>query len=101
VVTVFFALELQGALTGGNIAAQRSAQDILVGRLAIAFYGGTLAIGLAVPLVLTVSATSASAVVMATVGLASAVGDFSMKLATVRAGIYVPLVSPSRRYRRT
>jgi hypothetical protein len=34
---------------------------------------------------------------MAVIGLASAAGDFFMKLTTVRAGVYLPLVLPARR----
>jgi len=91
VVTLLFLLELHGALFGGNAAARRAAQDILVGRLAMAFYGGTLAVGLIVPLALIGSSNPESPMIIAIVGLASAAGDFFMKLATVRAGVYLPL----------
>jgi formate-dependent nitrite reductase membrane component NrfD len=92
VVMVLFALEIQGALTGGNAAARRSVREMLTGRVAVYFYGGTLVLGLLVPLAL-VSGKLApmSLPVLAAVGLLSALGDFFMKYTTIRAGIYFPL----------
>ena len=43
-VVAFFALEMHGAWTGGNAAAKHSVQQLFAGRMAIAFYGGTLAL---------------------------------------------------------
>ena len=40
IVAVFFALELQGAWAGGNVAARRSVREYLAGRVAVFFYGG-------------------------------------------------------------
>ncbi|MCC6887276.1 MAG: polysulfide reductase NrfD [Hyphomicrobiales bacterium] len=99
-VVVLFAIELQGAWTGGNAAARRSAQEMLSGRVAIYFYGGTLLLGLLVPLAL-VSGRLAplSLAVLAAVGLLSALGDFFMKYTTIRAGIYQPLRAPVARSR--
>ena len=97
-VIVLFALEIQGALTSGNAAAQRSVREMLAGRVAGYFYGGTLVLGLLVPLVL-VSGKLAplSFAVLAAVGLFSALGDFFMKYTTIRAGIYAPLkLRPAR-----
>jgi formate-dependent nitrite reductase membrane component NrfD len=97
-VVVLFALEMQGALTGGNAAARNSAREMLAGRFAGYFYGGTLLLGLFVPLVL-VSGKLAplNVAVLAAVGLFSALGDFFMKYTTIRAGIYVPLkLRPAR-----
>jgi formate-dependent nitrite reductase membrane component NrfD len=99
IVALFFVLELQGAWSGGDVAARWSVRDILAGRLALVFYGGTLVLGLVVPLALLAATTAASPAVMALIGLASAAGDFFMKLATVRAGVYRPLVLPARRQR--
>jgi formate-dependent nitrite reductase membrane component NrfD len=96
-VTLFYALELQGAIAGGNVAARHSAEDILSGRLALVFYGGTLVLGLVVPLLLLTMSVTMSPAVMAAIGLASVAGDFFMKLSTVRAGVYLPLVLPARR----
>jgi len=100
VVALLFLLEIHGALFGGNVAARRSAQDILIGRLAMAFYGGTLAIGLIVPLTLIGSSDAESPMILAIIGLTSAAGDFFMKLATVRAGVYLPLTAAPRHQRR-
>lgn len=100
IVALFFALEMQGALAGGNAAARRSARDILAGRVALIFYGGTLALGLIVPALLLSMPTAHSPAAMALIGLASAAGDFFMKLSTVKAGIYLPLVLPQQRHPR-
>jgi formate-dependent nitrite reductase membrane component NrfD len=97
IVTLFYALELQNALTSGNVAARRSAGDLLSGRLAFIFYGGTLVLGLVVPVLLLTVMAELSPAVMAVIGLASVAGDFFMKLTTVRAGVYLPLVLPARR----
>ncbi len=100
IVALFFALEIQGALASGDVAARWSVRDILAGRLALLFYGGTLVVGLVVPLVTLAAGTVNSPAAMAVIGLASAAGDFFMKLATVRAGVYRPLVLPQQRRQR-
>ena len=97
-VIVLFALEMQGALTSGNAAARHSVRELLAGRFAGYFYGGTLLLGLLVPLAL-VSGKLAplSFAVLAAVGLFSALGDFFMKYSTIRAGIYAPIeLRPAR-----
>ena len=99
IVALFFVLELQGALTGGNAAARRSAREILAGRVALVFYGGTLILGIIVPVLLLSVPMAGSPATMALIGLASAAGDFFMKLSTVRAGVYLPLVLPQQRQR--
>jgi hypothetical protein len=63
----------------------------------LVFYGGTLVLGLVVPLLLLTMSVTMSPAVMAAIGLASVAGDFFMKLSTVRAGVYLPLVLPARR----
>ena len=92
-VAAFFALELHGAWTGGNAAAKRSVQDLFAGRMSLAFYGGTLALGLAVPAALVWWGLygEASLYAMALLALASALGDFFMKYATIRAGVHLPV----------
>jgi formate-dependent nitrite reductase membrane component NrfD len=92
VVTLLFALELYQALTSGNVASRRSARDVVAGRLAAAFYGGTLLIGLIVPALL-VGARPAplNHYVLALVGLCSTLGDFFIKYTSIRAGVYIPL----------
>lgn len=96
-VCLLYAFEIHGALSGGNVAARRSVHDLFAGRLAPIFYGGTLAVGLIVPVLLLYIPASHSPTVMALIGLTSAVGDFFMKLSTVRAGVYMPLHIPQRR----
>lgn len=93
VVVAFFLLEIHGALTSGNPAARRSVHDLLAGRLAITFYGGTLALGLLLPAWFVWAGLSGplSLGAMAVLGLASAFGDFFMKYSTIRAGVYLPV----------
>jgi formate-dependent nitrite reductase membrane component NrfD len=93
IVAAFFALELHGAWTGGNPAAKRSVEELFAGRMALAFYGGTLALGLVVPagLVWWGLYGQASLAAMALLALASALGDFFMKYATIRAGVHLPV----------
>ncbi len=92
-VILFFGLEVHGALTGGNAAAQRSVHELFAGSVAIYFYGGTLLLGLIVPawLAWTGLAGPLSLVAMVVLALASALGDFFMKYSTIRAGVYLPV----------
>lgn len=93
VVALFFALELHGALTSGNDAARRSVHELLAGRLAGYFYGGTLVLGVAVPAYLMFAGGSGPLAtgLMAILGVTSAIGDFFMKYATIRAGVRLPV----------
>lgn len=93
VVALFFALELHGALTSGNDAARRSVHELLAGRLAGYFYGGTLVLGVVVPayLMFAGGAGPLATGLMAILGVTSAVGDFFMKYATIRAGVRLPV----------
>ncbi len=97
-VIVVFILEMQSALSGGNAAARRSAREMLAGRFAAYFYGGTLTLGLLVPLVLlSGKLVPVSIAILAAVGLLSALGDFFIKYTTIRAGIYASLeLRPAR-----
>lgn len=96
IVILFFGLEVHGALTSGNAAAQRSVRELFVGSVAIYFYGGILLLGLLIPawLVWTGLSGPVSAGAMTLLAIASAVGDFFMKYATIRAGIYLPIWTP-------
>lgn len=101
-VILFFALEIHGALTSGNAAARRSVHDLLTGRVAAYFYGGTLALGLFVPAYIMYTGLSGplSTGAMALLGVTSAIGDFFMKYATIRAGVRLPVwthLTPQRR----
>ena len=72
VVILLFTLEIQGALTSGNEAARRSVVELLAGRVAIYFYGGTLLAGLIVPLI---------QIIMFGMGPTLALADFTRVLA--------------------
>ena len=93
IVILFFGLEIHGALTSGNAAAQRSVHELFAGRVAVSFYGGTLALGLVVPAAIVWAGLSGplSVQAMGVLALASAFGDFFMKYATIRAGVYLPV----------
>jgi formate-dependent nitrite reductase membrane component NrfD len=93
IVIMFFGLEVHGALTSGNVAAQQSVHELFAGRVAISFYGGTLLLGLVIPAWLVWSGLSGplSLGAMALLGAASAFGDFFMKYSTIRAGVYLPV----------
>ena len=92
-VILFFGLEVHGALTSGNAAAQRSVHELFAGSVAVYFYGGTLLLGLVVPawLVWTGLSGPLSLVAMVVLALASAFGDFFMKYSTIRAGVFLPI----------
>lgn len=95
VVIVLWALEIQGAVSSGDETAKRSINDLLAGRLAVYFYGGTLFVGLVVPLFLTTGAVAPmSAGILAVIGLASIIGDFFMKYSSIKAGVYLPVRLP-------
>lgn len=101
-VILLFALEIHGALTSGNEAARRSVYDLLAGRVAGYFYGGTLALGLLVPayLMFTGMSVALSTGLMALLGITSGLGDFFMKYSTIRAGVLIPVwmhLSPLRK----
>ncbi len=92
-VIVFLGLEVHGALTGGNSAAQQSVRELFAGRVAIYFYGGTLLLGLIIPgwLVWAGLGGPLSLKAIALLASASMLGDFFMKYSTIRAGIYLPV----------
>jgi len=95
-VILFFGLEVHGALTSGNAAAQRSVHELFAGSVAIYFYGGTLLVGLAVPAWLVGTGLSGplSFGAMVVLAVASAFGDFFMKYSTIRAGVFLPVWTP-------
>jgi len=92
-VILFFGLEVHGALTSGNAAAQRSVHELFAGSVAVYFYAGTLLVGLLVPAWLVWSGLSGplSLAAMVVLALASALGDFFMKYSTIRAGVFLPV----------
>ena len=80
-------------MSGANPVARRSVKELLGGRVALAFYGGTLIIGLIVPIGIGLLGltTALSFGAFAAVGLASVIGDFFVKYTIAKAGIYMPL----------
>ncbi len=76
-------------------AARVSVAQLVAGRISPAFYGGTVAVGILVPLGLALTREAfgiPELVVLGTIGIASLVGDFYVKYCVVKAGVYVPLV---------
>ncbi len=92
-VVMFFALEVHGAITSGNSAAQQSVHELFAGRVALYFYIGTLLLGLCIPAWLVWNGLTGPMTLraMALLGFASALGDFFMKYSTIRAGVYLPV----------
>jgi formate-dependent nitrite reductase membrane component NrfD len=74
-------------------AARRSVRELVAGRISLPFYVGTVAIGIAVPIILGAARELGSfgLPVLGLVGAASLVGDFYVKFCIVKAGIYVPV----------
>jgi formate-dependent nitrite reductase membrane component NrfD len=76
-------------------AARASVAQLIAGRISPAFYGGTVAVGILVPLGLALTRDAfgiPELIVLGTIGLASLVGDFYVKYCVVKAGVYVPLM---------
>ena len=96
VVILLFGLEVHGAITSGNAAARRSVHELLAGRVAVYFYGGTLALGLFVPATIGWAGLSGPVPLqaMGVLAFASALGDFFMKYSTIRAGVFLPVWTP-------
>lgn len=81
-----------------NLAARRSVHELLGGRVALAFYLGTVGAGLLIPIVVGAAGLAGPLpqAALALVGALSLVGDFFAKYAIARAGIYVPIMPPGR-----
>ncbi|MDE2166997.1 MAG: polysulfide reductase NrfD [Alphaproteobacteria bacterium] len=92
VVVVLYLFEIYGAVSGHNPAARQSVRDLLFGRVAVYFYGGTLLIGILIPAMLVSGFVfPLSMGTLAIIGFASVIGDFFMKYTTIKAGVYMPL----------
>jgi formate-dependent nitrite reductase membrane component NrfD len=89
-VAVLWAYELYHA-AHGDAAARRSVREVLAGRASSAFYGGILALGILLPVVLLAGVGTPSPVLLVLVALASVSGDFFMKFTAIRAGVYRPV----------
>jgi formate-dependent nitrite reductase membrane component NrfD len=90
------ALLLTSARSRGG-AAERSMRRLLFGPLAPTFYGGTLLVGILVPLGLgaTRAFGAGGLAALAAIGVASLLGDFYVKYCVVKAGVHVPTVGAS------
>ncbi len=68
-------------------------QQLVAGRISPAFYGGTIAVGILVPLALGTARELGTLGLLAlgTIGVASLIGDFFVKYCVVKAGAYAPL----------
>lgn len=94
-VALLWVLEIQGALASRDASAAKSVQAILAGRLSVAFYAGTLAVGLVVPAVLIAGIVAPlSPMVLLAIAITSVIGDFFMKFSSIKAGVYAPLRLP-------
>lgn len=91
IVMVLWLIDLRRAARHGN-AAGKSVHDLLAGRLAVYVYGGVLAVGVVLPIVLIAKSPGpTSTSLMAAIGVASVIGDFFIKYSTVKAGVYRPV----------
>jgi formate-dependent nitrite reductase membrane component NrfD len=82
-----------GNRAGG--AARESVSELIAGSISPAFYGGTIVVGILVPIGLALSADTIGIpglVVLGAIGVTSLVGDFYVKYCIVKAGVYTPLV---------
>jgi formate-dependent nitrite reductase membrane component NrfD len=78
-------------------AARVSVRHLVAGHLSPAFYGGTVLAGIVVPLALAAMPTGLGLpqlVLLASMGVASLIGDFYVKYCIVKAGVYVPSIGP-------
>ncbi len=87
-----------GVIRNTNLAARRSVAELISGRVAVAFYLGTVGVGLVLPIVLGVAGAMGplSQAALALVGALSLAGDFFAKYAIAKAGIYMPLMPAGR-----
>jgi formate-dependent nitrite reductase membrane component NrfD len=87
-----------GVMRQTNLAARRSVTELTRGRVAGAFYLGTVGIGLVVPILLSIAGfgNALSQIALVLVGLSSLLGDFFAKYTIAKAGIYLPLMPVGR-----
>jgi formate-dependent nitrite reductase membrane component NrfD len=82
-----------GRRAGG--AARESVSQLVAGRISPSFYGGTVLVGILLPIGLALGRDALGAperFLLGAIGIASLVGDFYVKYCIVKAGVYVPLV---------
>jgi formate-dependent nitrite reductase membrane component NrfD len=87
-----------GVIRNTNLAARQSVAELISGRVAVAFYLGTVGVGLVLPILLGVAGAMGplSEAALALVGALSLAGDLFAKYAIAKAGIYVPLMPAGR-----
>jgi len=76
-------------------AARRSVRELVAGRISPAFYGGSILVGILVPIALGTARElgAGGLAVVGTIGAASLIGDFYVKYCVVKAGVYTPMRS--------
>jgi len=82
-----------GSRAGG--AARRSVSELVAGRISPAFYGGTIVVGIALPIAITLLRDTLGVpdrLLLGAIGATSLIGDFYVKYCIVKAGVYTPLV---------
>ncbi len=74
-------------------AARHSVRQLVAGRLSPAFYGGTVVVGILVPIALAAAREfgATGLFLLAAIGVSSLIGDFYVKYCVVKAGTYVTL----------
>jgi formate-dependent nitrite reductase membrane component NrfD len=85
-----------GSRAGG--AARESVAQLVAGRVSPSFYGGTVLVGIVVPVALALGRETLGLPELAlvgSIGVASLVGDFYVKYCVVKAGVYTPMVGAS------
>jgi formate-dependent nitrite reductase membrane component NrfD len=87
-----------GVMRHASLAARRSVAELTRGRIALAFYLGTVGAGLVAPIAIGAAGLTglASDALLALVGALSLAGDFFAKYTIAKAGIYVPIMPPGR-----
>ncbi len=89
---VLVAIYLAAAGRAGG-AARESMRQLVSGRISPVFYGGTIAVGIVVPLALGAASLigGSALLLLGVIGGASLIGDFYVRYSIVKAGVYVPL----------
>lgn len=90
VLVLFYLAVMRGA----GMAARRSVNDLLSGRISLAFYLGTVLLGLIIPILLGALGyfTRLTDSLLVLVGLSSLIGDFYIKYCIAKAGVYLPII---------
>jgi formate-dependent nitrite reductase membrane component NrfD len=82
-----------GSRAGG--AARESVSELIAGRISPSFYGGTIVVGIAIPIAMAVFRETLGIpelLILGIIGMSSLIGDFYVKYCIVKAGVYTPLV---------